>query len=930
MRSRFIFIGRFWRQTVALAVACLRFCTECQAAELASTNATPATAEKEFWSLAPLENFTPPRPHDAQSKAWARTPVDLFILDKLAAKNLQPNPPADKRTLLRRIHFDLIGLPPTPEEMREFLRDSSPHAYEKVVDRLLASPRYGERWARHWMDVAHYAETHGHDQDRPRTNAWPYRDYLIRSFNEDKPYARFVEEQIAGDVLFPRDPQGIVATGFLATGPWDESSLRDIREDTIDRQVARYLDRDDIVTTVMSTFTSTTVHCARCHDHKFDPIKQSDYYALQAVFAATDKGERQFDLDPETNLIRQRLLKQRRATENRTKEMVTEFLSAGSQAETAAWEAGLKSKPSIWTALKPQQIVSEGGATLTKLPDQSVLSSGTRPEVDVYTFVATTTLTNITAIRLEVLADESLPHQGPGRQDNGNLHLSEISLNAAPLADATATNARVVLKNASADFSQTEWGIERAIDGKTNTAWGIYPKVGESHFGVFETKENLGFVRGARLTFALEQRHGGGHLIGRFRISITTAERPVRANPFPENITTILALPSSQRSDEQRVELAAFARKEKIEQQLKVLPPPRLVYAGASEFVPDASFVPAKAPRPVHVLKRGDINKPGDEATPGALPLVRGLDSRFNLPEALDEGARRAALAKWITDPRNVLTWRSIVNRVWQYHFGRGLVDSPNDFGRMGARPTHPELLDWLAVKFQQSGGSFKQLHKLIVTSAVYRQSSQTTETLVDRKSKPGPDRAAIDADNSLLWRMNRARLDAESVRDAVLQITGKLDLTMGGPSVKQFMMSPGIHVTPVVDYNKFDVDSPESCRRSVYRFIFRTLPDPFMDSLDCADSSQLTAKRNVSMTSLQALAMLNNHFMVRQSEHFAAHISGVAKNLPGQIKAIYELALHRPPTANELKELAAYATKHGLANACRLILNSNEFMFVN
>src|SRR5439155_15489872 len=218
------------------------------------------------------------------------TPIDLFILGKLRERGLTPSPPADKRTLLRRVYFDLIGLPPTPAEIDDFLADNSRNAYERVVDRLLVSPRYGERWTRHWMDVVHFAETHGHDQDRPRENAWPYRDYLIRSFNEDKPYARFVQEQVAGDVLFPNDPWAIVATGFLATGPRDESSLRDIREDSIDREVARYLDRDDIVTTVMNTFVTTTVHCARCHDHKFDPIAQEQYYSLQAVFAATDKS----------------------------------------------------------------------------------------------------------------------------------------------------------------------------------------------------------------------------------------------------------------------------------------------------------------------------------------------------------------------------------------------------------------------------------------------------------------------------------------------------------------------------------------------------------------------------------------------------------------------------------------------------------------
>jgi hypothetical protein len=298
---------------------------------------------------------------------------------------------------------------------------------------------------------------------------------------------------------------------------------------------------------------------------------------------------------------------------------------------------------------------------------------------------------------------------------------------------------------------------------------------------------------------------------------------------------------------------------------------------------------------------------------------VSGLDSVFALSDPNDEASRRAALAKWITDPKNVLTWRSIVNRVWHYHFGRGIVDSLNDFGEMGSRPTHPELLDWLAVTFMESGGSIKALHRLIVNSAVYQQSSTHN-----------PEFATIDSDNHYLWRMNRARLDADQVRDSVLQIDGRLDLTMGGPGVREFaMQDPNPPVTPMLDYAKFDVDAPGGNRRSVYRFIFRTVPDPFMDTLDCADASQLTPARNVSMTALQALAMLNNQFMVRHSEHLAARVAS-AGDVAKQVAAAYELIYHREPSAEELKDVTAYATKHGMANACRVLLNSNEFMFVN
>ena len=882
--------------------------------------AWPAGAEaveERHWSLQPMVRPEIPR---TKNSAWPRTPIDQFVLAKLEEKRLAPSLEADPRILLRRLYFDVIGLPPTPEELEAFVSDPRPLPYERVVDRLLASPRYGERWARHWLDIAHYAETHGNDQDRPRPNAWPYRDYVIRSFNRDKPYARFVEEQLAGDVLFPDDPDGVIATGFMATGPWDESSLRDIQENTIDRQIARYLDRDDIVMTTMSTFASTTVHCARCHNHKFDPILQAEYYGLQSVFSAIDKAERPYDLDRSTHARRQSLLKQKVALEVRSKAMLDSLLEPPVQAEVAAWETSLTKQgfAVAWTVLDPAAFISEGGAALTKQPDQSVLASGPRPEIDTYTITAPTELTGLTALRLEVLSDDSLPKKGPGRQDNGNLHLTELAVQAAPKGTSNSL-VRVALQNPTADFNQADWGIAKAIDGDSKTAWGIFPEVGKAHTAVVEFKENVGLAGGTTLVFVLEQKHGGGHLIGRLRLSVTTAPRPVRVGALPEAVARILAVSAGQRTREQKVDLAWHYRQSRLEQELAALPKPQMVYAGASDFAPDGSFKPAKVPRPVQILNRGDINKPGAAAKPGALSCVPGLTSTFVLADPADEGEGRAALAQWLTAPRNTLAWRSIVNRVWHYHFGRGIVDSPNDFGRMGGRPSHPELLDWLAATFLENGGSFKKLHRLILTSSVYRQSSAHQ-----------PRFAEIDADNRYLWRMNRSRLDAESIRDATLQIVGRLDLEMGGPSVKQFVQSPGIHVTPVVDYGKFDVDSRESCRRSVYRFIFRTLPDPFMDSLDCADSSQLTAARNTSVTPLQALAMLNNHFMVRESEHFAARLSKSETDLGAQIGLAYHLALGRAPSPDETRDLSAYGVKHGLANVCRLILNSNEFIFLN
>ena len=885
-----------------------------------TTPLNKADAAEEWWSLKPLVKPAAPKSESVDDANWVRTPIDQFILARLNEKGLIHAPEADQRTLLRRVMYDLVGLPPTPEETTAFLTDEAPDAYERLVDRLLASPQYGERWARHWMDIAHYAETHGNDQDRPRPNSWPYRDFLIRSFNDDKGYVRFVEEQLAGDVLYPDDEEAIAAMGFLATGPWDESSLRDIREDTIDREIARYLDRDDIVTTAMSTLVSTTVHCARCHEHKFDPITQEEYYNLQAVFAGVDKAERAYDSDPNVARMRRSLLARKAEIPALVAQADRSLLAQAVQAEVAAWEQKLAESLVPWQILDPETFISSGGATLTKQPDGSILSAGARPATDTYTITASTAF-RITGLRLEVLADDSLPMKGPGRQDNGNLHLNELQVQFAQKGETGAAANSVRLVNPQADFNQDGWTIAMAVDGNAATAWGIHPQEGRSHRAIFEFAEPVESSTGGTLTVRLEQTHGREHLIGRVRLSVTTLPTPfpIQADVLPGEIAADLQTANADRSDRQRAALAAYVLIQQIERELAALPPQRKVYAATNQFQPDGSFRPAPTPRPVQILRRGDINKPLAAAQPGALACVPGLESRFKLSEPTHEGSRRAALAHWVIDTKNVLTWRSIVNRVWQYHFGRGIVDTPNDFGRMGATPTHPQLLDWLAITFQEHGGSFKFLHKLLVTSAAYRQSSRSDPKFVE-----------IDGDNHYLWRTNRVRLDAESIRDAVLRLSGKLDLTMGGPSVKQFVQSPGIHVTPVVDYLSFDVDSPANNRRSVYRFIFRTLPDPFMETLDCADASQLTPVRNTSVTALQALAMMNDRFIVRQSEHLAARLNMLSSEPAGQIGMAYELILGRPATPNEVEVVSEYATKHGLANAVRILLNSNEFLFVN
>ncbi len=883
---------------------------------------TPLAAEAEdsredraeHWAYQPIRRPALPAVRHADR---IRNPLDAFVLAKLEERDLHFAPPADRRTLLRRVSFDLTGLPPTPEEVDAFLADPRFDAYERVVDRLLASPRYGERWARRWMDLVHFAETHGNDQDRPRPHAWPYRDWLIAAFNADLPYARFVEDQLASDVLRSGDPEAIAALGFLAAGPWDESSQLNIVDDTVDKQIARNLDRDDMLTTTMSTFVSTTVQCARCHDHKFDPIAQEEYYALQSVFAGVDRADRPYDNDPRVHRLRQEILRRKLAIEREATSSLL-LLGPNSQADVAEWEQALGDVHEPWARLAAESIACENGTTSTVLADGSVLFGGARPETDTYTIEVRLDAGPITALRLDLLPHDTLPFRGPGRQDNGNLHLSEVTVRAAPVSDPLARVA-VALARASADFDQDGWTSAMAIDGDPATAWGIWPQVGRAHHAVFELAEPLDAAGGKVLTITLAQLHGRAHTIGRLRLAATTAPRPVNATTLPGPITEILAGAPEQRTDEQRAELARHLLLQRIAAQLAALPPPELVYAGTTDCAPENNFVPARGPRPVHVLGRGDVSRPLEIATPGALACVAGLKASLAVADPADEGERRAALARWISDTRNSLTWRSIVNRAWHYHFGRGIVATPSDFGVMGGAPSHPELLDWLASWFLDHGGSLKALDRLIVTSGSYAQS-----TAFDARA------AAIDADNALLWRMSRTRLDAESIRDAVLAIAGRLDLTMGGPSVKQFVESPGIHVTPNVDYESFDVDSPESRRRSVYRFLFRTLPDPFMETMGCPDASQLAPTRESSVTALQALSMLNDRFLVRMSEHAAERVTAAQPAIETQVDELYRLILGRPPSASERERLASFVARNGLANACRLLFNCHEFVFLN
>jgi hypothetical protein len=592
--------------------------------------------------------------------------------------------------------------------------------------------------------------------------------------------------------------------------------------------------------------------------------------------------------------------------------------SSAVQADVRAWEKRLATAPTPWTILSPRSFNATSGARLELQDDGSWLAAGAPADKDTYTLSAEVPGPALSAVRLEVLRDSRLPNSGPGRAENGNFHLSEFR--AWIFEPHAKAGRRLPVRWATADFEQKDWGIQKAVDGKEETAWGIDPQEGRSHTAVFEFEQPQKVAKGSTLVIELLQLHGRGHTLGRFRLATTDAPEPTGA--IPEAVQLALARSDNARTLEEQSRLAAYVISGRVSRDLAKLPAPSLVYAAASDFEPDGGLRPSNGPRIVEVLRRGEITKPIHPAHPGTLACIEGLPSRFQVQDERDEGDRRAALARWLADPANSLTWRSIVNRVWHYHFGRGIVGTPNDFGKMGATPSHPELLDWLAIWFRdEAKGSLKQLHRMLVLSATYQQGNDNPDAMTA---------ASTDAENTLLWRMNRRRLEAEPVRDSILMASGQLDLRMGGPSDQQFELQPGIHVTPKVDYGKFDLEGNAGHRRGIYRFLFRTLPDPFMDALDCPAGDQLAPTRSDSVTVQQALALWNNAFVARYAERFAESLQRTAPNLEAQVSLAFKRTLSRDPKPIELEQFVRYARESGLANSCRLLFNSNEFLFIN
>ncbi len=881
------------------------------------------TAEdRKFWSFLPLvEKVDAP---SVKNESWCRTPVDHFIVARLEEKNLSPNGMADKRKLIRRAYLDLLGLPPSPEAVEAFVNDVDPKAWEKLVDRLLASPEYGERWARHWLDLARFAESHGYEHDYDRNNAYHYRDFVIRAMNEDMPFTRFVRLQVAGDELEPNNPQALMATGYLAAG----THSTQITAATAEKE--RYDELDDMASTVGTSLLGLTVGCARCHDHKYDPIPSRDYYRLISTFTTTVRS----DLDIETDSAG---YEKEKKEFDRKHQLLVDVLAKYEKERLPGrlneWLAkGERPALPKWIVLEMASAKSGGGATMAKQEDGSYLVSGTRPQHDTYTFIARTNLRGIAAIKLEARSDPSMVKGGPGRADNGNFALSDFSVTAEPsvVHGKKVPPVALKLKHPIATFEQKGLPVAATIDADGTSAWAIDPKFGKDHAAAWEIATPVDFEGGATLTFTLRFANNIGHAIGRPRISVTNAALPVKLDgqqggAVALEVNKILDKGADARSDSDRAKLLAYYTSVDPEWKklnaavgadLKKTPQPRKIKAlVCSEGVTPLRLHTSLPDIPdfynkTYVLKRGDVNQKDGEAPAGPLTiLTRAPDAEKRWQVTPAPGSklsyRRTALANWLTDvdagAGNLLA-RVIVNRLWQHHMGRGIVGTPNDFGAQGARPTHPELLEYLASRLVAEGWQLKVIHKLIMTSSVYMQSTDWDEA-----------RATIDRENALYWRRPVVRLEGESIRDSMLAVSGQLDPAMYGPGTLDESMR----------------------RRSIYFFVKRSKLIPMMMLFDWPDSLQGLGQRSSTTVAPQALALMNHPQIRAYAAAFAKELLPTAKqSLEQAIKQAYNRALARSPDATELADAVEFVKSQeqlepALTSFCQTLFALNEFIYV-
>jgi hypothetical protein len=887
--------------------------------------------DRKFWSFRPLKRPDLP----ATRTPWGHNPIDRFILAKLEEHKLTPTAEAERRVLIRRATFDLIGLPPTPEEIEAFVHDTDPRAYEKVVDRLLASPAYGERWARHWLDLVRFAESHGFEHDYDRPTAYHYRDFVIRALNQDLPYNTFVRWQLAGDELAPDEPLALTATGFLAAGVHSTQ----ITINQVEKE--RYDELDDIVRTTGTAFLGLTIGCARCHDHKYDPIPTADYYRMLSTFTTAVRTEVEVEPDTEAARLARRKFEEEVA---RLRAEVGRYEREQLPGKLAAWlktRTGEKGR-SPWVFLEGEKLLSAGGATLTRLDDGSFLAGGTNPAFDTYTFTGRTNLKGVTALRLEALAHPSMVRGGPGRAVNGNFALSDVRVSVMPQKmSAPATFLKLV--RAKATFEQKGLPVAAAIDNDPRSAWAVDPQFGKDHAAVFEFETAApSYEGGTTFTVTLSFNNNGGHNIGRPRLAITNsplaglkaddlkvATLPAAVQAILQRLDTNGAAPTGEeravllrwfrsidpgmqelvrKADAHRAD-ASKVGKVKALICSEGLPPIRLHSQGA-DFLNET-----------HFLDRGDPNQKKGVATQSFLTLLmRSPEGEKHWQESPPAGwrtsYRRRSLANWITDVdqgAGHLLARVIVNRLWQFHMGRGIVGTPSDFGLQGDRPTHPELLDWLASELIANGWKLKPLHKQIMLSAAYRQGTHNDKAKV-----------AIDPDNRWLWRRTPRRLEAEVIRDSLLAVGGQLDHRMYGPGTLDVKMK----------------------RRSIYFFLKRSQLIPMMVLFDGPDALQGVEQRTTTTIAPQALLLMNNEVVRDIARGLAGRLAESRKNSPDQaIRKGYMLAIGRAPTAREVADTQAFLADQAqsyreegktdpdgaaLVDFCQVLLGLNEFIYVD
>jgi mono/diheme cytochrome c family protein len=857
------------------------------------------TKNREHWAFK-----TPVRPPlvSVAEPSWIRTPMDHFILARLEKEKLSPSPEADKSTLLRRLSLDLIGLPPTFEEVDAFLADTSDKAYERQVERLLASPHYGERWARHWLDAARYADSDGYEKDKSR-QVWFYRDWVVSAFNRDLPYDQFVVEQLAGDLLPQAAQDQLVATGFLRNSMINEEGGVDPEQFRMDAM----FDRMDAVGKSM---LGITIQCAQCHNHKYDPITQEDYYRMFAYLNDTHEANIAV-YTPDEQMQQAEIFRKIREIEENLQHTTPDW-----PAKMAAWEESVRNNQPDWQVLKVQN-AGDNSQRYIYHDDGSQTAWGYAPTKWTSKFSGRSELTTIRAIRLEMLCDPNLPLGGPGRSPTGLFALSELTVEAVD-AEKPASKAEVKLASATADFGNEEKPLEEmyhdktdkkritgpvafAIDGKDETAWGIDAGPGRRNVerkAVFVLEKPIEFPKGAVLTFHVKQMHGGwnsddnqNNNLGRFRFSVTGAAGAT-ADPLPKRVRDIIAIPASDRTSAQLAALFSYWRttvpewkeaSDQIEALWKEHP------VGSSQL----TMLPREDARMTSILKRGDFLKPVKPVQPGVPEVLHDLPA--------DAPANRLTFAQWLVDEQSPTVARAFVNRVWQHYFGTGLVASSEDLGTQSEPPSHPELLDWLAVEFMERGWSIKNLHRLIVVSATYRQWSNVS-----------PELLARDPYNRLLARGPRSRVEGEIVRDIALAASGLLNPKLGGPSV--FPPSPEFLYQPPASYGPKvwkEEKGPDRYRRGLYTFRYRSVPYPMLQAFDAPNGDASCVRRVRSNTPLQALTTLNEPLFLECARALAMKtLTDGGQSDAERLTYAFRRCVSRPPSEAESKLLLELLSK--------------------